>query len=419
MQKISSRCIYCARRSFRGYLGFFSRDLHSTNRSLIESSDPEPTSSSVWKGVKRFYNSVDIRKAANVNDIELYEVLIQGRVLKTNAMNDLLIPSKEIALIIAGEFAAQREVISPASTPVYNLTCTAIDSYSLEDLDAAEDFEAEVRASRLAGFDQALSAKGYSEEQRNEFISAQSGLSASSLAGPGHASIVTGRNSSGAMTSGGSSGTVKLRDLMLDYLETDTLCYRVDLDMADPSERLLRKKQEKYYEPLMKWYEDTFQTTLGRAVGFNELHHTEDAYNSVEYVVDKADPFLKAALQLVVGNVKSTIITMAFVHGHITVQEAFDAARVEEEWQISENGFVEDGHDTARAHLTSILSAANILLSFLPNARPTPPTTIEDRKSYKQIRDLHVNERRDRENKLTEKKRKLFNEWNEKLAKSS
>ena len=212
-----------------------------------------------------------------------------------------------MALCIASEFAAQTRVILPISTPVYNLACTAIDTYVTEDPAAAEDLEAELRATRLATFDTALfSSQGLSPAQADEFMSRGEAealaMSVASQAAAPAALSGAGRSGSGAMTSGAPSGTGKLRDLMLDFLETDSLCFRVDVGLGggggDVSERLLRKRQDKHYGPVVDWYSSAFQTSLGMASGFGDLEHPDSAYQAAEDAVDTASPWAKAALQV-------------------------------------------------------------------------------------------------------------------------
>jgi hypothetical protein len=201
----------------------------------------------------------------------MWEVLIEGRVLRTNAMNDLLVPSETMALCIAAEFASQQGIILPLSTPLYNLACTAIDTFVTEDLAAgmrcrtphfccalrvmslpsclaAEDLEAELRATRLAFFDTALATgHGMSSAEADKFMREGEAAALSGTVIPLHAAVAAakeegaapvaaaaaaavsglGRNSSGAMTSMAAAGTGKLRDLMLDFLETDTVRDRV------------------------------------------------------------------------------------------------------------------------------------------------------------------------------------------------
>ena len=70
-----------------------------------------------------------------------------------NADTIATVPSRALAVAIAAEFAAQGEFVLPATTPLYNLASSAIDQFVHEDLEAAEDIEAEMRAARLSTFD--------------------------------------------------------------------------------------------------------------------------------------------------------------------------------------------------------------------------------------------------------------------------
>lgn len=109
-----------------------------------------------WKGVTRFYDKVDIVEtnipivaggddaaaagaAGTKKPGNFWQVTIQGRTLRTNGMNELLIPSRSLALAIATEFASQGRVILPTSQPLYNMTCSAIDNFATENAEEAED----------------------------------------------------------------------------------------------------------------------------------------------------------------------------------------------------------------------------------------------------------------------------------------
>jgi chaperone required for assembly of F1-ATPase len=386
---------------------------------------PPPTAfTSSWKGVTRFYSHVSVAPAqapaaaaalpalpsgGSAAGLAWYQVIIDGRPLRTNGMRELLLPSHGLALAIAAEFAAQGETVLPACTPLYNLACTAIDTFVHEDVAAAEDLEATARASRLAVWDRALARSGggggNAASPAAVMAAADSALAASTAAADAHAAAsapagsqpapdasaaaspsalapLTGRHASGAMTAsagGGTaaSGTSKLRDLLLDYLETDTVCYRLDVDMADPAEKVLRKRQDKYYGPIIAWFDTGYATRLGTALGFGDLVHPADAYVAAEHAADSAHPFVKAALQQLVGSLKSAVLTLAVVHRAVDVDAALTAARLEEEWQIGENGFVEDGHDTARAALRVAVSSAAAYLALLPRAYlPPPPAAV-------------------------------------------
>ena len=201
--------------------------------------------SATWRGVPRFYANVG---AAPHPSGRGWQVLIEGRPLRSNAAAELTLPSQGLALAIAGEFASQGAMIVPATTALYNMASTAIDTYASEDPAGTADFEAYLRATQLSTFDllearqEALQGAAAARDSVAAIVE-----SARALEGgvPAHASLETGRSGSGAMTSGAGSGTSRLRDLLLDSLETDSVCYRVDWNTGDPGERLLRKRQDR------------------------------------------------------------------------------------------------------------------------------------------------------------------------------
>lgn len=378
-----------------------------------------PQVATAWKGVKRFYSQIDIQQV-ETDAGEYWHVLIEGRPLRTNAMNELLVPSKGLAILIAAEFAAQTDTIIPATTPIYTLCSTAIDTYVHEDLEANAHLEAEMRAHRLSTFDRILARDIVNEaiaQNGKETLSSETDILAAvkemQANEPEHTrSLETGRNDSGAMTSGAASGTSRLRDLLLDNLETDTACFRVDWDLADPTEKLLRQRQDRHYGPLLDWFQTVFDTQLGVAVGFQDVVHAESAYLAVEDCVDGASPWVKAALGQLVGTTKSSVISLAMLYGAVDVDGAFEASRVEEEWQIEENGFVEDGHDTSRAHTKLQLSSVATFLNFLnPKDAPVPLPPISGKsaaelcKQARIEREARVRKRRAAEDALVQRYR--------------
>lgn len=72
--------------------------------------------------MKRFYQS------AAAGELEGgYGVLLDGRPLRTPAAARLTVPSESLAAALAEEWAAQAERILPASMPMTQIVCTAID----------------------------------------------------------------------------------------------------------------------------------------------------------------------------------------------------------------------------------------------------------------------------------------------------
>eukprot|EP01138_Halocafeteria_seosinensis_P000903 gb/GECG01000926.1/.p1 GENE.gb/GECG01000926.1/~~gb/GECG01000926.1/.p1 ORF type:complete len:534 (+),score=75.00 gb/GECG01000926.1/:1-1602(+) len=361
-----------------------------------------------WKGIKRFYDYASVGALAEdgtqIEDpsqcpdkVASWQVLIQDRVLRTKALNELMVPNKEVALAVCGEYLMQGEYIIPATTPIYNLVCFAIDQYHMDDeaSQAASEVVQEVMRKKGLTIDSQVDAPEASSEGSE--LNTGPDQSGNMREDPNRPEIRYGLRSMGAISGAfgsnssqrplgleslnkrenitdrevlGTGETQRLRELLKDYLETDSACYRVALDGKDPEEALLRRRQEQYYQPLLDWFQSTFGVQLGTTEGFADVRHPTEAYEIIEDVVDAADPYLRAALSSAVGCVHSTVIAMAFIYGHISVDQAFEASRVEEEYQIEIYGFVEDGHDNSRAHTRLQLASIASLLRMLPQSRP-------------------------------------------------
>ena len=77
---------------------------------------------------KRFYTSATVGEGA------FFQILLDGRVVKTPSKRALFLPTKPLAQAIADEWAAQGELIQPGTMPLTRFANTAIDAVS-ESLD--------------------------------------------------------------------------------------------------------------------------------------------------------------------------------------------------------------------------------------------------------------------------------------------
>ena len=330
-------------------------------------------------------------------------MLVAGRAMRTHGLNDLLVPTKELALAIAAEFALQRDVVLPSLTPLYNLVSVAIDTFQSDD---------ELTATRAPAIDAALRASGRDVDAMLTVTSSDEPVPTGGDVGEQDMSVDGNRPEVryGPVQPGGAgltsiavfdSETRRLVELAKDYLETDTVCYRVPVHSGDPDEALLRQRQDRHYQELLDWFARSFGVELAWTEGFGAVNHPTAAYEVLEDIIDSADPYARAALRAALGTCKSTVIALALMSGHLTVEQAVAASRVEEEYQIEINGFVEDGHDTARVQTQVKLASAAGLMWLHPGAALAAPTG-DNAEVQQQLRDrlLRVAARRRRDEVL-------------------
>jgi ATP synthase mitochondrial F1 complex assembly factor 2 len=92
--------------------------------------------------------------------------------------------------------------------------------------------------------------------------------------------------------------------------------------------------------------------------GIRSIQQTPQTHTVFRQMVQEMDAFMLAAFEKNVLRTKSFIVSLALVHGKVSVQEAADASRVEIMHQIERWGEVEDSHDTDREDLTRQLGSA-------------------------------------------------------------
>lgn len=234
-----------------------------------------------------------------------YTVTLDGRPLKTPLGDPLVVPSDSLATMIAAEWNAQSPSLVPAQMPLTTLACTALDQTSR----AAETY----------------------------------------------------------------------RQQSLRFLATDTLTY-----WADPTQdRGLHRRQSKAWEPVLAKMQDRLgfrpallqaqdgrlvtRSTGARLGSWNAWHPIElqEACRDWTYALDA---WHLTALHSVASESKSFCMAWALLEDdspYASLTDAVEAARVEEEFQISNWGLVEGGHDYDRLNCSVQLHAAVVMKDCL------------------------------------------------------
>lgn len=114
------------------------RDILPDFEDGIHLSDPDPTKRAQIQMrtplPKRFYEEATLAEVP-----EGFTILLDGKPVRTPGRAVLALPTRAAAQLVADEWAAQREVIEPASMPVLRLANTAVDGVAPEADAVAED----------------------------------------------------------------------------------------------------------------------------------------------------------------------------------------------------------------------------------------------------------------------------------------
>lgn len=85
--------------------------------------------------LRKFYKEASVQQS---EDNRVWEVLLDGRSLKTTAKRDLNLPTRTLAQAIAFEWNAQEKDVIPQSMPVTQLIFTGLDNFA-DELDLIRD----------------------------------------------------------------------------------------------------------------------------------------------------------------------------------------------------------------------------------------------------------------------------------------
>jgi chaperone required for assembly of F1-ATPase len=210
---------------------------------------------------KRFYQAVSIASTD-----EGWQVLLDGRGVKTPKRLALLLPAKALAEAIAAEWDAQVGSINPRSMPLTKLANSTLDG--------------------VIGREEAVAGE------------------------------------------------------IVAYAGSDLLLYR-----AERPESLVERQRERW-DPLLAWARERLGAHLTPTAGIIHVAQPEEAVAKLREAVAALDAFALAAANVMTTLTGSAVLALAHIHGRLTLEETWDAAHLDEDFQIARWG--EDAEASAR-----------------------------------------------------------------------
>ena len=115
------------------------------------------------------------------------------------------------------------------------------------------------------------------------------------------------------------------------YLASDLVCYRA----AAPSG--LVERQARHWDPILAWARETLGAPLRAAAGVVHIAQDEDALARARAAIHR-DPWRLGALNAATTLTGSALIALALAQGRLSVDEAWEAAHVDEDWNMEQWG---------------------------------------------------------------------------------
>ncbi|MEZ5817423.1 MAG: ATP12 family protein [Hyphomicrobiaceae bacterium] len=142
---------------------------------------------------------------------------------------------------------------------------------------------------------------------------------------------------------------------VVKYAGSDLLCYRADYPEG------LAARQRALWDPVLQWVEERHGAAFETATGLMPVAQPVAASQRIAEAVRPLDALSLTALHVMTTLTGSALLSLAVLKGRLTPEAAWEAAHVDEDWQIAEWG--EDAEAKARRERRwSEMQAASALL---------------------------------------------------------
>ncbi len=121
-------------------------------------------------------------------------------------------------------------------------------------------------------------------------------------------------------------------DDIAKHAGADLLCYRAEGPKA------LVAAQGKHWDPVLAFARETLKAPLVLSQGIVHVAQPEASLARIRGAFEGLDPFRLAALHVMTALTGSALLALAVFKGRLTPEEAWEAAHVDEDFQISQWG---------------------------------------------------------------------------------
>jgi len=145
---------------------------------------------------------------------------------------------------------------------------------------------------------------------------------------------------------------------IVKFAGSDLICYRAEAPEA------LSVLQASAWDPMLRWAESTLGARLTTAKGVMPVHQSKEALQSVAKALEPFDAMALTALHVMTTLTGSAVLALAHAAGRLSADDAWRAAHVDEDWQISQWGVDVEAAER-RARRWAEMQAASRFLELL------------------------------------------------------
>jgi chaperone required for assembly of F1-ATPase len=149
--------------------------------------------------------------------------------------------------------------------------------------------------------------------------------------------------------------TAAVREEIQRYAGTDLLCYRA----GDPQG--LVRRQTIAWDPILAWARETLGVNLVLAQGIMHVTQPTPAIARLGAVLAPLPPLRLAAVHTITTLTGSALLALAVLKGRLPPEAAWEAAHVDEDWNVEQWGADEEAMRRREARWAEMLAAARLL----------------------------------------------------------
>jgi chaperone required for assembly of F1-ATPase len=116
------------------------------------------------------------------------------------------------------------------------------------------------------------------------------------------------------------------------YAGSDLVCYRADAPDG------LVAAQAHAWDPVLDWARVDLGCDLAVGTGIVHVSQTAQSRGAIEAAIAPLEGFRLASAHVMTTLLGSVVLALAVLHGHLTPDDAWAAAHVDEDWQIAKWG---------------------------------------------------------------------------------
>jgi chaperone required for assembly of F1-ATPase len=141
------------------------------------------------------------------------------------------------------------------------------------------------------------------------------------------------------------------------YLASDLVCYRA----GEPPGLVVRQAQ--HWDPVLEWAREALGAQFALAQGVIPVSQPEAALAATRAAIPR-DPWRLGALHVVTTLTGSGLLALALAQGRLSVEEVWQAAHVDEDWNMEQWGRDELALDRRAFRYAEMQAAASVLRAF-------------------------------------------------------